>query len=153
MLDLCRRKAQERGLDNLRTHCAGFLTYAHEGAPADAAVSVAALHHLPDFWKGVALKRIAAMLRPGGRFYLFDVVFDFAVEEHREQIDRWLEGMRAAAGEHMAGEAAVHIRDEFSTFEWILDGLLERAGFRIERKFTDQPHCIGYLCVRTEETA
>ncbi|MDX9973129.1 MAG: class I SAM-dependent methyltransferase [FCB group bacterium] len=148
MLERCRVKAAERGLENVVTHCAGFLSYVHEGAPADAMVSVAALHHLPDFWKAVALRRMAGMLRPGGRLYLFDVVYSFGVEEAETALDAWVEGIRAGAGDEMAGEAAVHIRDEYSTFEWILDGLLERAGFAIEEKVAGPGGGLGYVCVR-----
>lgn len=36
----------------------GFLTYEHEGEPVDLVHTRNALHHLPDFWKAVALARI-----------------------------------------------------------------------------------------------
>ncbi len=36
-----------------------------------------ALHHLPDFWKAIALDRIATFLRPGGVLRLHDLIFDF----------------------------------------------------------------------------
>jgi ubiquinone/menaquinone biosynthesis C-methylase UbiE len=150
MLALCRRKARERGIDNVETHCAGFLTYEHAGEPAGAIVSAAALHHLPDFWKGVALKRMARMLRPGGRLYLFDVVFSFPVDQHREALEGWIEAIGARAGRAMAEEAAVHVRDEHSTFEWVMDGLLAQAGFRIETKLAEAPHCLAYTCVLEE---
>jgi putative AdoMet-dependent methyltransferase len=45
---------------------AGFLTYAHRDEAADAVVSRMALHHLPDFWKVVALDRVRALLKKGG---------------------------------------------------------------------------------------
>ena len=38
---------------------AGFLTFTAPEEPVDAVLSSIALHHLPDFWKGVALQRIA----------------------------------------------------------------------------------------------
>jgi ubiquinone/menaquinone biosynthesis C-methylase UbiE len=34
---------------------AGFLSYEHKGAPADLVITKAAFHHLPDFWKQIAL--------------------------------------------------------------------------------------------------
>jgi putative AdoMet-dependent methyltransferase len=40
----------------------GFLNYEHNGPPLDMIVSNLALHHLPDFWKMIALKRIHEML-------------------------------------------------------------------------------------------
>lgn len=146
MLKRLEEKARLAGLDNVDTHRAGFLTYDHRDAPADVAVTVAALHHLPDFWKGVALKRLRAMLKPGGRLYLFDVVFGFALNDYQAELGGWVDGIRQGAGKSMADETVVHIRDEFSTFDWVLEGLLERAGFRIDRTFSDFPLTKAYLC-------
>ncbi len=148
MLDICRDKARQQGLANIDTHQAGFLTYRHTDEPADAIVSVAALHHLPDFWKGAALTRLAGMLRPGGRLHLFDVVFSFPPADYVREMNNWVEGMRSDAGEAMAEETVVHIRDEYSTFDWIMDGLLERAGFRIDEKLSEFPRCLTYICTR-----
>jgi Methylase involved in ubiquinone/menaquinone biosynthesis len=66
MLALLRERAGDAGLDNLDCVRAGFLSYAHAGPPADAVYTRHALHQLPDFWKALALDRIARMLRPGG---------------------------------------------------------------------------------------
>jgi ubiquinone/menaquinone biosynthesis C-methylase UbiE len=150
MLDLCRTKAEKQGLENIEYHRAGFLTYEHMAEPVDVVVSSVSLHHLPDFWKAVALKRIHDMLKPGGRFYLFDVVFSFPVENYFEEIEKWLTVMAGESGETMAAESKVHIRDEYSTFEWIMDGMLERAGFDISTKFNDFPCCLAYVCERSE---
>lgn len=148
MLARLEEKARAAGLDNIETHHAGFLGYRHEDAPADALVCTAALHHLPDFWKAVALHRMAAMLRPGGRMYLFDIVFSFPIAEYRARIDGWLGAMAEKATPAMAREALVHVRDEFSTFDWILEGMLERTGFAIERTYADFPNGISYVCVK-----
>jgi len=56
MLERCQEKGEEMGLSNVLYCHGGFLTYEHEAEPADAMVSIAALHHLPDFWKLVALR-------------------------------------------------------------------------------------------------
>ena len=48
----------------------------------DAVITQLALHHLPDFWKLVALKRISQMLKDGGKLYLRDVVFPSNVEDY-----------------------------------------------------------------------
>ncbi len=95
MLHRTRRKARDAGLSNVEFHHGGFLTYEHQGPPADAAVSVAVLHHLPDFWKLVGLHRLAAMLRPNGRFYLFDVVFSFKAGQYEAAANRFVERMGA----------------------------------------------------------
>ena len=43
----------------------GFLSYS-PAAPVDGVFTRHALHQIPDFWKAIALARIAAMLKPGG---------------------------------------------------------------------------------------
>lgn len=75
MLEYCEEKTVERNLRNIVFCHGGFLTYEHAGVPVDAVVSTASLHHLPDFWKYIGLLRVNRMLRDGGKFYLFDIVF------------------------------------------------------------------------------
>ncbi|BDZ67660.1 class I SAM-dependent methyltransferase [Methanobacterium ferruginis] len=56
MLDVLENKAKKQNINNIETYHAGFLTYNHKGQDkVDKIVSMAALHHLPDFWKSVAL--------------------------------------------------------------------------------------------------
>jgi SAM-dependent methyltransferase len=66
-----------RAGENVEVIEAGFLSYEHRGEPPSVVYSRHALHHLPDLWKAVALARIAALLPPGGRFQLRDLVFSF----------------------------------------------------------------------------
>jgi SAM-dependent methyltransferase len=73
MRERLRRKRNDAEITNLDIAAAGFLTYDHVGDPADVVYSRFALHHLPDFWKVIALRRVRAMLRPGGVFRLWDV--------------------------------------------------------------------------------
>lgn len=148
MLDQCKKKADQRELKNINFHNAGLLTYEHSGEPVDAITSKAVLHHLPDFWKQIALNRIYDMLKPGGKFYLFDVVFSFPAENYINELNAWIEGMRDAAGDELADETEIHVRDEFSTFDWVMDSLLEKAGFIIIQKYTDFPNCYAYVCER-----
>src|ERR1700722_15317726 len=49
----------------IRTQSAGLLSFAYEPSSYDLVVSEFALHHLPDFWKAVALSRIYGALKPG----------------------------------------------------------------------------------------
>ncbi len=148
MLNRCAEKAREAGLSNIETYGAGFLTYEHKETPVDAIISIFALHHLSDFWKAVALKRMYDMLKPGGKLYLFDVVFSFPVEVYQSELDNWVNGMREEAGQAMANETIIHIRDEYSTFDWVMDGMIERAGFKIEQKLSDFPQCLAYVNIR-----
>ena len=134
MLRRLRDRVDGAGLGNVDVVQAGFLTYQHAGAPADFVYSRYALHHLPDFWKAVALARMRAMLRPGGVLRLSDVVWHFEPGEATERIEAWC----AAAGSQVEGEWSrdeleEHVRDEHSTFTWLLEPMIERSGFTIEQ--------------------
>ena len=148
MLACTRKTAEAAGLSNVEFHRGGFLTYEHAGPSVDAVVSVAALHHLPDFWKMVGLHRVAGMLKPGGWLYLFDVVFDFEVADHKRLIDDWVAETARDVGPEFAKEAETHIRDEYSTFDWVLEGMLDRAGFRIDGKVSATTFGAVYTCTK-----
>jgi putative AdoMet-dependent methyltransferase len=120
----------------------------HKDAPADAMISVAALHHLPDFWKQIGLKRAVAMLKPGGRLHLFDVVFPSDLDNYAAHFDEWIGFMAQKVGAEFAAEAETHIREEYSTIDWIMEGLLDRAGFRIDKAEYESGFGASYLCTR-----
>src|SRR4029078_6976375 len=71
MLGLADILARERKV-KIRTQFAGLLSFAYQPDSYDLIVSEFALHHLPDFWKAVALSRIFKALKPGAIFYLRD---------------------------------------------------------------------------------
>lgn len=136
-----------RGVEAVRS---GFLTYEHEGAPPDAVFTRNALHHLPDFWKAIALERVARLLRPGGVLLLEDIVYSFEPAEADAAISRWLAAapVDPACG-WTAEELAEHVREEHSTFTWLLEPMLERAGFEIrEARLSESRIYAAYLCVR-----
>ncbi|TML27735.1 MAG: class I SAM-dependent methyltransferase, partial [Actinobacteria bacterium] len=95
---------------------AGFLTYEHTGEPADFVYTRNALHHLPDFWKAVALTRIASMLRPEGVLRLRDLVYSFGPSEADALLEAWIAsgGSDSSAG-WTRDELRAHVRDEHST--------------------------------------
>jgi SAM-dependent methyltransferase len=110
----------------------GFLTYEHEGDPPQLVHSRNALHHLPDFWKGVALSRIRTLLAPGGILVLRDLVYDFEPADADRRIEEWLAGAAPTSAEGWTrAELETHVRNEHSTFAWLLESLLEHAGFEI----------------------
>jgi putative AdoMet-dependent methyltransferase len=111
-------------------------------------ISVAALHHLPDFWKQLGLKRAAAMLKPGGKLHLFDVVFPSNLDDYAEQFDKWIGATARKVGTEFAAEAETHIRDEYSTFDWIMEGMIDRAGFSIDKAEYGKGFGASYLCTR-----
>ncbi len=135
MLERLQRKITASGLTNVELVRAGFLSYQHRaepGAAADVVYSRYALHHLPDFWKAMALVRIRRMLAPGGLFRLWDVVYDFAPDEAEQRLEAWCAtGGDSVDVEWSRAEIEEHVRDEHSTFSWVLEPMLERAGFEI----------------------
>lgn len=147
MLQEIARKAQGRAIEIVRS---GMLSYEHRGEPAQFVYSRNALHHLPDFWKAIALRRIASVLRPGGLLRLRDIVFSFDPDEAQSAIDRWL----AAAPERVEdgwirAELEAHLRTEYSTFTWLLEPMLERCGFTIrEARYSETRTFADYLCER-----
>ncbi len=146
MLDYTEWKAQAQGITNVACHHGGFLTYAHTDPLLDVITSSLALHHLPDFWKQKALVRLSGMLKPGGRFVLADVVF--SDKDYEANIARWIEETSIKAGPEMGPELTRHVCTEYSTFTWILEGLLERAGFRIDRAEHTGGVLSRYFCTK-----
>jgi ubiquinone/menaquinone biosynthesis C-methylase UbiE len=132
MLAQVRHTADESAVANLQCVRAGFLDYEHQGAPADVVYTRNALHQLPDFWKGLALHSMASMLRPGGVLLLRDLVYDFSPAEAPAVLEDWMAGAATDPAEGYTREDfATHVRTEFSTFSWLLEPLISRAGFRI----------------------
>lgn len=129
---------------------AGFLSYEHGGVPPSFVYSRNALHHLPDFWKAIALERIARMLAPGGGLVLCDIVYSFTPDEADAVLEAWF---AAATGNPAAGwtrdELERHVRDEHSTFSWLLEPMLERAGFDVDdRWYSDSRTYARYVCTK-----
>lgn len=150
MLARLREKAQALGLRNVECVQGGFLSYEQRGEPVDFVYSRNALHHLPDFWKAIALVRIAALLRPGGVFRLRDLVYSFAPQDADAVIEAWLGPAPSdPARGWTRAELATHLRDEYSTYNWLLEPMLERAGFLIQEAENVQGSVFAaYTCVR-----
>jgi SAM-dependent methyltransferase len=147
MLAAIRGKGE--GLDNLAWVRAGFLSYHHDGPPADGVYTRNALHQLPDFWKGIALQRIAGLLRPGGVLRLRDLIYDFRPAEASGIFSGWFAGaaIDPAAG-YTAADYAEHIRTEFSTYRWLLEPMLAAAGFEITAVAYSRRLYGAYTCVK-----
>ena len=141
--------ARLQGVTNIEIVPGGFLSYAHVGEPVDFVYSRNALHHLSDFWKVRALRRVADVLRPGGAFLLHDLVFDCQPDEIDAYVEDWLNGAAARPEDGWTRpEFETHLREEFSTFSWLLEPMLERCGFTIKevRQRPGRPYA-AYTCV------
>jgi SAM-dependent methyltransferase len=149
MIALLVERAAAEGLANLGCVRAGFLSYDHAGPPADGVYTRNALHQLPDFWKAVALDRIARVLRPGGVLRVRDLIYDFAPAEAAEVFQGWFDHAAADPADGYTGaDYAAHIRTEFSTFRWLFEPILAAAGFEIvTAEFRGRLYG-AYTCVR-----
>jgi putative AdoMet-dependent methyltransferase len=150
MLRYAEKKAGARGVANVEFLPGGFLTYRHEGEPLDGIVSQIALHHLPDFWKQIALLRMRKMLKDGGKLCLRDVVFSFEPEDHEKFLDDFISKAEEKAGPNFARSISDHVKKEYSTMDWIMQGLIERAGFRVLQTRKSHGFFALYLCVNGE---
>ncbi len=144
-----RERVARARLPNVECVQAGFLSYEHTGRPADAVFTRNALHQLPDFWKVLALDRIARLLRPGGVLRLHDLIFDCQPAEAGAVLDAWLEGASEDPSlGYTRADFAEHVRAEFSTFRWLLEPMLAATGFDIvTADFAGQVYGT-YTCLR-----
>jgi putative AdoMet-dependent methyltransferase len=131
MINFARMKAENQNKKNVQFYNAGFLTYNNHGELFDVIITQLALHHLPDYWKMIALKRIYSMLKEDGKFYLRDVVFLSENQDYDISFTNIIAGLKKSAGNEVAEEMEIHIKDEFSTLDWIMEGLLKTVGFHI----------------------
>ena len=152
MLSMLYEKAVRHGIKNIDCIQAGFLSYQHQGAPADFVYSRNALHHLPDMWKAIALKRIAAIMPTGGILRLRDFIFSFDVDATAQQVEGWLAG--AVANSDIGWtreELELHLREEHSTYSWLLEPMLEQAGFVVrDAQSSASKVYTSYLCVKSD---
>ena len=151
MLGRLTDKLGRSSVANVEPVSAGFLSYEHTGAPADVVYSRYALHHLPDFWKALALQRMAGILRPGGVLRLWDVVYSFEPADAEQRIEAWITETMGSDVEHgwTRAELAEHVRDEHSTFTWLLEPMLDRAGLDVADAQYDASGVFArYLCRR-----
>lgn len=142
--------AAARARDAFECVEAGFLSYEHRSEPPTIVYSRNALHHLPDFWKAIALERIARMLAPGGTLVLRDIVYSFAPAEAENVLEAWFAAAPADPKDGWTrAELEAHVRDEHSTFSWLLEPMLERAGFEIADAWCAESRTYArYVCTR-----
>lgn len=150
MLAVLGREAEQRGLGNVECVQAGFLSYTHAGPAADFVYTRHAMHQLPDFWKAIALREIASMLRPCGVLRVRDLFLSCRVDEVHGVVEAWLRG----AAEHSEqgwtrAELETHLREEYSTFTWLFEPMLQQAGFEIhDATYSESRIYAGYTCMR-----
>ena len=147
---LSRRTIETEAPGTVEVVQAGFLTYDHPEPLADAVFSRNALHQVPDLWKAVAIQRIAGMVRSGGIFRLRDLCFDLEPASLDEVVADWMASAATDASRgYTAEELATHVREEFSTYTWLLEPMLRRAGFEILDREHRRSVYAAYTCRRS----
>ena len=114
----------------IRIQPAGLLSFAYKPNSYDLIVSEFTLHHLPDFWKAVALSRILAALKPGAHFYLRDIVFVSMPDGTDRDVEEWAD-FNTKNHDFSRESVVTHMRDEYSTFGWVIERMLVDAGFEL----------------------
>jgi len=89
------------------------------------------------------------MLRPGGVLRLRDLVFSLGLAEADAAVARWLAGAAERPEDGWTrAELESHLRDEYRTFTWLLEPMLERAGFELrEAEYDGDGIYAAYVCV------
>ena len=127
MLALAQIYARDRKAP-VRTQSAGLLSFAYRPESYDLIVSEFTLHHLPDFWKAVALARIYGALKPGAQFFLRDIVYVSMPDGAERSIEQWADFN--IKNHDLARDSVItHMRDENSTFAWVMERMLSEVGF------------------------
>jgi 2-polyprenyl-3-methyl-5-hydroxy-6-metoxy-1,4-benzoquinol methylase len=114
----------------IRTQPAGLLSFAYQPSSYDLIVSEFTLHHLPDFWKAVALSRIYNALKPGANFYLRDIVFVSMPDGTERDVEGWAD-FSTKNHDFERDSVMTHMRDEYSTFGWVMERMLTEVGFAL----------------------
>ncbi|MBN1313797.1 MAG: hypothetical protein JXB30_20510 [Anaerolineae bacterium] len=80
--------------------------------------------------------------------FWFDVVFPAGDCDLGPRLDALLSALEKNVDAEFAAEVEMHIREEYSTYDWIMEGLLKQAGFRIDDAAYDDNFGAAYLCAK-----
>lgn len=88
--------------------------------------------------------------QPRGVLRLRDFIFAFELDETEPVIEAWLAGATKDPERGWTrAELETHLREEYSAFTWLLEPMLERAGFDIQHKHSiDSRVYTSYTCVK-----
>ena len=88
------------------------------------------------------------MMRPGGIFYLRDVIFSFEPTEIDKYIEAWIDAVSNSTS-WTRDDFETHVREEYSTYSWLIEEMLTKAGFEIQKaKYHDLKTYAEYICTR-----
>jgi 2-polyprenyl-3-methyl-5-hydroxy-6-metoxy-1,4-benzoquinol methylase len=136
----------------VRAQPAGLLSFAYAPNSYDLIVSEFTLHHLPDFWKAVALARIFSALKPGATFYLRDIVYTGMPDGIERSVEQWAD-FNIKNHDFAHDSVITHMRDENSTFAWVMERMLAEVGFTVLSADYHAPLHGTYLAQKPAEVA
>ena len=129
MLALAKIQARDRKVA-IRTQSAGLLSFAYQPNSYDLIVSEFTLHHLPDFWKAVALSRIYAALKPGA-ISICAISCSSACPTAPSATSSSGPISTSRTTISTRDSVVTHMRDEYSTFGWVIERMLTDVGFTL----------------------
>ncbi|MEX2512827.1 MAG: methyltransferase domain-containing protein [Cyclobacteriaceae bacterium] len=146
MLSLAEKKAKKEQVNHIEFIHSGYLHFELPENHVHGVISSLSLHHLPDYWKSKALEKIYQVLKPDGRFYLYDVI----IPDHQPEtsIHDFIDRQGKRGGDFLREDTIIHFKEEYSTFDWIMKGLLENAGFKILKERTYDGVLKKYFCAK-----
>jgi hypothetical protein len=83
-----------------------------------------------DFLNSVALSRIFSVLNAGANFYLLDIVFVSTPDGAERDVEQWAD-FSIKNHDFDRDSVVSHMRDEYSTFGWVVERMLTDAGFTL----------------------
>jgi hypothetical protein len=95
-----------------------------------------------DLWKAVAINHMARVLNPGGKVFLSDVIFSFTISEYKKYFTEMVDFIATKGDEGLTIDARNHLLQEHSTFDWIIEEMFQRCGFKmISKTVNSATHC------------
>jgi len=77
------------------------------------------------------------------------VIYDFDPQEARDRIEAWCStGGASKLDAWTRGELEEHVRDENSTYRWLLEPMIERAGLSIQSVDFSDDGIVGRYVLR-----
>jgi putative AdoMet-dependent methyltransferase len=87
----------------------------------------------------------------GGFFYLEDVVFSFEPNSYGRAIQQWIDQASASGTSFSKRDFEGHVREEYSTYSWIMEAIIQKAGFAIRKSGFLSLTIATYLCEKVRE--
>ncbi|MCX9011040.1 MAG: hypothetical protein OIN66_07955 [Candidatus Methanoperedens sp.] len=91
------------------------------------------------------------MLKNEGRFYLKDVVYSFEIDNYIDFFNDWVEKIKNTVGVHAIKEAEITVRDEYATAGWIMEELIKRSGFELDKVEYQEGFMATYVCTKIKK--